>query len=420
MPDSGLQQHPAPRSLRERFNAVRLQTEALTEPLSPEDAAVQSMPDASPAKWHLAHTTWFFEALILAAWREGYRPYRSEWHFLFNSYYESLGPRHPRPERGMLTRPGLAEVLDYRHHVDAAFADLLEERLDDPDLAAMTVLGLNHEQQHQELLLTDILDLFSRNPLAPAYRALGPRAVAAGGGNTGWTDHPGGIVAVGHDGPGFAFDNEGPRHEVLLRPFRIANSLVTNGAWQEFIADGGYQRPEYWLSDGWRTAREHGWNAPDRWRQKDGRWFVFSLHGLVPLDPATPVCHVSFYEADAFARWAGKRLPSESEWETIAAGRSTSGQFADDGVFLPLPITDNFGFFGSVWEWTSSAYGPYPGFKTAQGAVGEYNGKFMCNQMVLRGGSCASAAGHVRSTYRNFFYPHQRWQFMGLRLAEGA
>jgi len=404
-----------------RYEEVRARSLALASPLSAEDQCVQSMPDASPTKWHLAHVTWFFETFLLRPGLPGYAVFDDAYGYLFNSYYEQVGPRHARPARGLLTRPSLDAVHAYRRHVDAAMRSLLA---DDPDAEtlALVELGLNHEQQHQELTLTDIKDLLSRSPLQPAYQAPRPRERRRGS-EASWIDHPGGLVEIGWDGRGFAFDCEGPRHKVWLEPFRLASRPVTNGEYLAFIEDGGYRRSEFWLSDGWSTCRRHGWEAPAYWRRDDAQgWRIFTLSGLRPVDPDSPVCHVSYFEADAYARWAGKRLPTEAEWEVLAAGGEPEGHFVDNGAYHPLPAQADglTQMFGDVWEWTQSAYSPYPGFLPAAGAVGEYNGKFMSGQMVLRGGSCVTPEGHVRATYRNFFYPRDRWQFSGIRLADDA
>jgi ergothioneine biosynthesis protein EgtB len=401
---------PARERLAIRFSEVRAHSLALTAPLSAEDQCVQSMPDASPAKWHLAHTSWFFEAVVLAAHAPHYRPFDPRFAHLFNSYYESLGPRHPRPQRGALTRPGLAEVHAYRDHVDAALHAFLSEAPADAFEAAAPLieLGLNHEQQHQELILTDILHAFWCNPLLPAYQPAEPQALrlAVATSATNWIELPGGPVQIGHTGEGFAFDNEAPRHAVLLAPYRIADRLVTCGEYAQFIADGGYERPTLWLSDGWAAVQAGNWKAPAYWiapgdpRAPASHWQVFGLHGARPLDVAAPVAQLSFYEAAAYAEWAGARLPTEAEWEAA---------FAAPGI---AQMT------GQVWQWTRSAYEPYPGFRPFAGAVGEYNGKFMVNQIVLRGGSVATPPGHERPTYRNFFPPAARWQFSGLRLAK--
>ena len=431
-----------------RFAATRGLSSALAAPLSDADASGQSMPDASPAKWHLAHTTWFLETFVLAG-RPGYRPFDDRFGFLFNSYYESVGARVARDRRGMLTRPSLDDVLAFRAHVDGA----IDRAWGDLDGAArgLIELGINHEQQHQELLLTDILDLFAANPLEPGLfpstspfrgeprggtereyvRPDGkqgsaspsrstPGSSLAGGGT--WTRHSGGIVAIGHAGPGFAFDCEGPRHETLLRPFALADALVTNAGWAAFVADGGYDDPRLWLSDGWAWRREAGVDAPLHWRRDDGGWSSFTLAGRRPVDPAAPVTHISFYEADAFASWAGSRLPTEAEWEFAARDADPAGgnQLDHPGAVAPrggggpgpMPV------FGDCWQWTASAFLPYPGFRPADGAVGEYNGKFMSGQMVLKGASCATPRGSSRTSTRNFFYPHQRWQFTGVRLAK--
>ncbi len=431
--------------LAERFAAVRAATAALIAPLSPEDVVVQSMPDASPAKWHLAHTTWFFEEFVLGR-DPAYRPLHANWRYLFNSYYQSVGPMHARPQRGLLSRPTLDEVLDWRARVDERMRPLLHDA--DADTAGLAELGLHHEQQHQELLLTDIKHLFSRNPLEPAYRdtpppprgAATPMRFVAG---------REGLAEIGYVGDGFAFDCETPRHRVLLQPHALADRPVTNAEFREFIRDGGYRTPTLWMAEGWTTVCERGWAHPLYW--SDDLDSEFTLGGRRGIDPQAPVCHVSYFEADAFARWAGARLPTEAEWETAAATQHVEGNFADSGLLHPAfdvgahPVRDALRdrgrapgallqetqpvaaeavpaaglrqLYGDVWEWTASPYVAYPGFRPLPGVLGEYNGKFMCGQWVLRGGSCATPAGHVRASYRNFFYPADRWQFMGLRLA---
>jgi ergothioneine biosynthesis protein EgtB len=402
---------------------VRALTERLAAPLSAEDCLVQSMPDASPVKWHLAHTTWFFETFVLAPHLNGYRPFHPAFGYLFNSYYNAVGDRHPRPRRGLLTRPALDEVYRYRAAVDERVAELLAVAAGDK-LADLVTLGLNHEQQHQELILTDVKHALSCNPLRPAFRGDGPPPVTAPDVlRLRWLGFDGGEAEIGHPGGGFHFDNEGPRHRVLLRPFRLASRLVTNHEYLAFIADGGYRRPELWLSDGWGACQERGWEAPLYWASEGGAWHHFTLDGMTPVRPADPVCHVSFYEADAFARWAGSRLPTEHEWESVAATVPVNGNLLETDRLRPAPAGGGDGpaqLFGDVWEWTASPYVAYPGYRTPAGALGEYNGKFMCNQLVLRGGSCATPRGHVRASYRNFFPPDARWQFTGLRLARDA
>jgi ergothioneine biosynthesis protein EgtB len=386
----------------EAFRRVRGETEHRAAPLSAEDQAIQSMPDASPTKWHRAHTTWFFETFLVEPNVANYRVFDERFAFLFNSYYVAAGPRHARPKRGLITRPNAAEVAEYRAHVDAAVEQLIFQASSAawPEIARILEIGLNHEEQHQELMLTDILHAFAQNPTDPAYDVTWqpPKFAHKGG----YVDLPEGIHTIGHQGDGYCFDNEGPSHRVLVGPVKLARSLVTNAEWLAFMNDGGYANPMLWLSDGWATVQAESWQAPGYWRERDGAWHQLTLGGLRPVEPAAPVIHVSYYEADAFARWAGKHLPTEPEWEIAAR----AGHFDDA--------------FGIVWQWTRSAYSPYPGFTACDGALGEYNGKFMINQMVLRGSSLATPAGHSRVTYRNFFYPPARWQFAGLRLADYA
>ena len=377
---------------------------------------LQSMPDCSPAKWHLAHTTWFFETFILAN-VSGYRPFDPRYKQLFNSYYKQLGSHPFRGSRGLMSRPSLEEVHAYRHWVDEA----MDRNLDriSAEAKALVGLGLNHEQQHQELILTDIKHALWSSPLRPE-RSGGLRAIGNAA-PVNWIGFDKGIHKIGHSGEGFAFDNEGPRHEVLLQGFQIASRQVTNTEYIEFISDGGYRKPELWLSDGWDAVNSQQWNAPLYWEEHDGNWLEFTFAGMRQIDPSAPVCHVSYYEADAFAHWSGSRLPREEEWEVAAsqAGMKHTGAFLDDGKFHPEPAPGEAAqWFGNVWEWTASPYVGYPGFVPAAGLVGEYNGKFMCSQLVLRGGSCATPASHIRASYRNFFPPHARWQFMGIRLAK--
>ncbi len=408
--------------LREQYLAVRALSLDLVVPLSDGDATVQSMPDASPAKWHLAHTTWFFETFILRDHVPGHRPYDEGWAYLFNSYYEAEGARHARPQRGLITRPGLREVIDYRRRVDEAMLaamPLIEERC--PDLLA---LGLNHEQQHQELLLTDIKHLFFQNPLGPAVWPDEPSTHDnPHGPELTWHEGPAGLAEIGYSGDSFSFDCEQPSHQHFLSPYALASRPVTNSEWFDFISDHGYATATLWLSDGWAWVQRENITTPLYWRRHDRGWEQFALSGWRPIDPAAPVTHISLYEADAFATWAGKRLPTEQEWEAVARDHDPMGGIQLDraGPVQPRSVPRNEGLsslFGNIWEWTGSAYRPYPGFRTAPGAVGEYNGKFMSGQFVLKGGSCATPRGHVRASYRNFFYPHQRWQFTGLRLAK--
>jgi ergothioneine biosynthesis protein EgtB len=415
-------------TLPSRLMATRQATEALVAGLTPEDQNLQSMPEASPAKWHRAHTSWFFETFVLAEHLPGYRVFHPAFAELFNSYYNGVGRQHPRPRRALLSRPTADTVTEYRAHVDTALETLLGNA--DADglarLAPLLELGLAHEQQHQELILTDLKHAFSFNPLAPALGT----APAPGDGDmpaVGWIGHDGGIIEIGAEGSAFCFDNETPRHRMLIdRSFEMADRTVSCGEYLEFIDDGGYREPLLWLADGWSWLQREAIDAPLYWQRDqktgDAGWSMFTLSGRRALDRCQPVCHLSFYEAAAFAAWAGVRLPTEFEWEAVAAGHERDGQFADSGCFHPQPIHRDAGpgLYGGVWEWTASSYAPYPGFRPAGGAIGEYNGKFMANQMVLRGGSCASPVDHVRASYRNFFYPPDRWQFSGLRLARDA
>jgi ergothioneine biosynthesis protein EgtB len=405
------------------YGEVRSQSRALAEGLTAEDQQIQSMPDVSPTKWHLAHVTWFFETFLLQPFLAGYRSFDEAYGYLFNSYYEQVGERHPRPQRGLLSRPPLKDVLAYRAHVDAAMDRLIGSAAsaDWDRIAPLVELGLHHEQQHQELILMDIKHVFWTSPLKPAYRPrpAGPPAEAA---PLDWIDFDGGLVEIGHGGPGFAFDNEGPRHKAWLEPFRLSSRLVTSGEYLAFVEDRGYARPELWLSDGWAAVQRDGWDAPLYWTREAPGWTVFTLSGTRLLDPHEPVCHLSHYEADAFARWAGARLPSEQEWELASAAAPPDGHLAGRGLYHPQPAPGpGLGqMIGDLWEWTSSPYVAYPRYRPPEGAVGEYNGKFMSGQMVLRGGAAITPEGHVRPTYRNFFPPSARWAFSGLRLAQDA
>ena len=408
------------------FTRVRQQTEALAADLTPEDCMVQSMPDASPVKWHLAHTTWFWETFLLTPHLKGYKPLDAQYRTLFNSYYNAVGDKPQRDTRGTFSRPTLDDVNAYRHYVNQYMQELLHNELP-ADLAAVITLGLNHEQQHQELIVTDIKHGLWSNPLRPAYSE---RVITENGeppSRPQWLEYGEGLHHIGHEGNGFAFDNEMPRHKVFVEDFQIASRLITNAEYMQFILDGGYRRPELWLSEGWDTVRTNGWKAPLYWeRNDDDVWLYYTAQGMRPVDLNEPVCHVSYFEADAFARWAGDRLPTEAEWEVAAAKAEPQGNFLESGNFHPVS-TSHEGrdpdlvlqqMFGDCWEWTQSSYSAYPGYRPAAGALGEYNGKFMCNQYVLRGGSCASPQSHIRATYRNFFPAHARWQFSGIRLAK--
>ena len=401
-----------------RYDAVRGFTHSLCEGLEVEDYVVQSMSDVSPAKWHLAHTSWFFETFVLQAHQRNYVPLNPAYQFLFNSYYVQAGERHCRAQRGYISRPTVAEVFAYRRHVDEQMHELMTTADEEMMLriGGLVELGINHEQQHQELLLTDIKHVFSVNPLRPVYRNVVPHGQTAI--PLEWKTFEAGLHEIGHAGSGFAYDNEQPRHREFLEPFSIASRLVTNGEYLEFMSDGGYQRPELWLSAGWDTVQQNQWTEPFYWEKHDDEWFAFTLGGMRRVDEHEPVTHMSYFEADAFARWKGARLPTEAEWEVAAEGRLAEGNFVECGWFHPVPDSVPFNFFGNVWQWTRSQYSPYPGFEAAAGAVGEYNGKFMCNQFVLRGGSCATSHTHIRRTYRNFFAPETTWQFAGIRLAQ--
>ncbi|MFM0016017.1 ergothioneine biosynthesis protein EgtB [Paraburkholderia sediminicola] len=406
------------------FRDVRGASEALAAPLTDADAAAQSMADASPAKWHLAHTSWFFEAMVLQPHVKGYKAFDPDFFHLFNSYYDSLGDRHPRPLRGMLTRPTLDRVMAYRHYVNEALDGAIANGLN-ADAMALVELGCHHEQQHQELLLTDILHLFSLNPLHPIYRPGRPTpALPTSDAPLGFHAVEGGLYTVGHADPSFAFDSEGPTHQRVIESFRLASRPISNAEWIAFIEDGAYRQPLLWLSEGWSHTQQLGWSAPLYWDERDGEYWHMTLSGMKPVDPQAPVAHISLFEADAFARWAGARLPTEFEWELAARGQRPLGNFADSGHLEPRANAQSEAhggmrqLFGDVWEWTCSPFAPYPRFRAAEGAVGEYNGKFMSGQYVLRGGSCVTPAGHIRPTYRNFFPPQARWQFSGLRLAK--
>ena len=401
--------------LSERFRNVRSMTLSLIAGLQPEDTVVQTMPDVSPTKWHLAHVTWFFERFVLEPYLKNYSRFDEQYHYLFNSYYYTAGDMHVRPQRGLLSRPTLSEVLEYRSYVDTAMHQLLHTHNADSQVAQLTILGLNHEQQHQELLLTDIKHVFSCNPLKPAVRASLARPPGSSLSSYSFADGMSGVHGIGANDDNFCFDNETPLHDALLHPHQIGDRLVSNGEYRAFIKDGGYSTSELWLSDGWAITRERNWQRPLYW--DESLETEFTLGGVRKIDDDAPVCHVSYYEADAFARWAGARLPTEFEWELAANEQTVAGNLLDSGYWHPV-ADDSGQFFGDAWEWTSSPYAPYPGFKPLAGSLGEYNGKFMCNQMTVRGGSCVTAADHIRASYRSFFYPDARWQFLGIRLAK--
>lgn len=416
-------------SLSKQYQRIRHFTEQLCKPLVTEDYVIQSMPDVSPTRWHLAHVTWFWETFLLLPELSGYQPLHPQYAYLFNSYYNALGPRHCRPKRGLISRPTVQEIYAYRRSVDEHVLRLLEQ-CDEEQIAKLTpiiLLGLNHEQQHQELMLTDIKHVFSCNPLNPAYveRSIELVSGATSVLSVQWRPFSEGIFWIGHQEAGFAFDNEGPRHRQFVQAFQLASRLVTNGDYLAFMESGGYENPLLWLSEGWSTAQQEEWQAPLYWEKRDGRWWMMTLSGLCEVDPAEPVCHVSYFEADAYARWADARLPTEAEWEVAAHNVAVEGNFMESGLYHPTPCSSSLTngtlaqMYGDVWEWTQSSYAPYPNFKPAPDAVGEYNGKFMCNQYVLRGGSCATSCSHIRPTYRNFFPANTRWQFTGIRLARG-
>lgn len=422
--------HQSREFLTKSFKTVRDFSHTLAEPLEIEDYVIQSMPDVSPTKWHLAHTSWFFETFVLSKAVKGYKSLSPQYAYLFNSYYIQAGERHLRPKRGLISRPTVEETYNYRNYVDehmVEFMDGADER-EWKEFSPVIEIGIHHEQQHQELIVTDIKHVFSENPLRPVYVANSDKngKSAKGAPPAKWIDFEGGLNLIGHEGKGFGYDNEYPRHKVYIEPFRLQSRLVTNGEYIEFIEDGGYETPGLWLSEGWATVESRSWKAPFYWERKNGRWACFTLSGMRSVITEEPVCHVSYFEADAYARWSGARLPTESEWESAAGGLPVEGNFVEELSFHPearasvkvqLPLRQ---MYGDVWEWTQSPYTSYPGFKTLPGALGEYNGKFMCSQFVLRGGSCATSKSHIRKTYRNFFPPDARWQFMGIRLAKDS
>ena len=429
MPTTTIGSVPDIQHLKQAYHQVRRQTEQLCEPLALEDYVIQSMPDASPAKWHLGHTTWFFERFVLQEHLPRYEPHHARYGYLFNSYYNAAGPMHCRPNRGLISRPTVAEVLAYRRAIDEQIDVLLDQMGADEAggdrLRTLMTLGLNHEQQHQELMVTDLKHMFSSNPLLPAYRDAPRQPLMESPGPAQWLPYEGGVREIGCDveGTSFCYDNETPRHKVYVQSFELADRLATNAEYLAFVEDGGYRRADLWLSLGWATVQQEGWSCPIYWyRDESGQWMQYTLTGPRLIDPAEPVCHLSYFEADAFARWCNARLPTEAEWEVAAQALPIAGRFADSGDLHPHPtmaggVGSPRDLFGNLWEWTQSAYSPYPGYEAPAGALGEYNGKFMCNQYVLRGGSCATPRSHIRATYRNFFSPQSRWQFAGVRLA---
>jgi ergothioneine biosynthesis protein EgtB len=415
---AAIRKQTAPENLAARFTEVRAATDWIVEPLEPEDCVIQSMPDVSPTRWHLAHTTWFFEAFVLSRADADYEWVNDSFRYFFNSYYNALGRQFPRARRGVLSRPTVAEILAYRSEVDRRVAEALASGGLSAELLQVVEIGLHHEQQHQELMLTDLKHVLAQNPLFPAYGLTpGPEGEA---GKLGWRAFEGGVTPIGHDGEGFAYDNEGPRHRVFLEPYELADRLASNGEYLAFLQDGGYERAELWLSAGWATITEQGWSQPLYWFKEGSDWMEFTLGGLQVLNLEAPVCHLSYFEADAFARWSNARLPTEFEWESASACAACAPNFLESRSLHPRPAGSGTGLrqmYGDAWEWTSSSYGPYPGYRAPEGAIGEYNGKFMCGQYVLRGGSCATSETHIRPTYRNFFPPDARWQFAGVRLA---
>jgi len=423
-----LENEPLNHRLSKSYRMVRQFTESLAKPLAIEDYVIQSMPDVSPTKWHLAHTSWFFETFVLNEVDTNYKSPHPMFNYLFNSYYVKVGERHSRPKRGLISRPTVEEVYNYRHHVDQRLLELIEVAGEGVfnKSAPIIEIGLHHEQQHQELILTDIKHVFSENPLLPAYCSGNQRSHVVSAGELKWIEYPEGLYTIGHDGHGFSFDNERPSHLEFINSFQLGSRLVTNREFLQFMEDDGYRRPELWLSEGWNTVVSNDWNAPLYWDECDGQWQWFTLSGMRKIDLEEPVCHVSYYEADAYSRWADARLPTEAEWEVATSGLTIDGNFVERGHFHPTVLSNMSDgltpdqMFGDVWEWTRSPYIPYPGFKSLPGALGEYNGKFMCNQLVLRGGSCATSLSHIRKTYRNFFPPDARWQFIGIRLAKDS